>query len=141
MIGGGLGDFAPGEWTDDTAQAVAIAEVAATGLDLRSPEALTAIAQRFADWYADGPADVGIQTAHVLQRAGRTPTGAAMAAAAARFTTAPAGAPATARSCAPDPSPWPTSTTPRRSSRPPWRSARSPTSRTTPARPAPSGAS
>ena len=82
MIGGGLGDFAPGEWTDDTAQAVAIAEVAATGLDLRSPEALTAIAQRFADWYADGPADVGIQTAHVLQRAGRTPTGAAMAAAA-----------------------------------------------------------
>lgn len=84
MIGGGLGDFAPGEWTDDTAQAIAIAEVAATGVDLRSPEALTSIAQRFADWYAGEPADVGIQTAQVLRRAGRTPTGADMAAAARR---------------------------------------------------------
>lgn len=66
MIGGGLGGFARGEWTDDTAQAVAIAEVAATGADLRTPEALTAIAQRFADWYAEGPADVGVQTSAVL---------------------------------------------------------------------------
>lgn len=84
MIGGGLGNFAPGEWTDDTAQAVAIAQVAATGTDLRAPEALTAIAQRFADWYADGPADVGIQTAHVLRLAGPTPTGTDMAQAARR---------------------------------------------------------
>ena len=60
MIGGGLGGFARGEWTDDTAQAVAIADVAATGADLRSEEALDAIAQRFADWYADAPTDVGI---------------------------------------------------------------------------------
>lgn len=82
MIGGGLGDFAPGEWTDDTAQAIAIAEVAATGADLRTPEALTAIAQRFADWFASGPADVGIQTAEVLRLAGRAPTGVGMAAAA-----------------------------------------------------------
>lgn len=74
MIGGGLGGFAPGEWTDDTAQAVAIAEVAATGADLRSGEALTAIARRFADWYAEDPPDVGIQTRHVLSRAGRNPT-------------------------------------------------------------------
>jgi ADP-ribosylglycohydrolase len=74
MIGGGLGGFAPGEWTDDTAQAYAIAEVAATGADLRSDEALTAIAQRFADWYAEGPADVGIQTGSVLSAAGRRPT-------------------------------------------------------------------
>ena len=29
MIGGGLGNFASGEWTDDTSQAVAIARVAA----------------------------------------------------------------------------------------------------------------
>ena len=35
MIGGGLGGFEPGEWTDDTSQAYAIAEVAATGADLR----------------------------------------------------------------------------------------------------------
>lgn len=82
MIGGGLGNFAPGEWTDDTSQAVAIARVAATGVDLRTPEALTQIAQGFADWYAGGPADVGIQTSAVLSRAGRNPTGAEMAKAA-----------------------------------------------------------
>ncbi len=81
MIGGGLGNFAPGEWTDDTAQAVAIARVAADGLDLRTPEALDRIAQGFADWYADGPPDVGIQTSAVLSRAGRHPSGAAMTAA------------------------------------------------------------
>ncbi len=84
MIGGGLGDFAPGEWTDDTAQAVAIAQVAATGADLRAPEALTAVAQRFADWFADGPADVGVQTAAVLRAAGSSPTGRSMAAAGQR---------------------------------------------------------
>lgn len=82
MIGGGLGDFAPGEWTDDTSQAVAIARVAATGADLRTPEALTQIAQGFADWYAGGPADVGIQTSAVLSHAGRHPSGAEMAEAA-----------------------------------------------------------
>lgn len=75
MIGGGLGGFAPGEWTDDTAQTYAVAQVAATGVDLRSDEALTAIAQRFADWYAEGPADVGIQTRAVLSAAGRKPSG------------------------------------------------------------------
>src|SRR4051794_17076574 len=78
MIGGGLGDFAPGEWTDDTSQAVAIARVAATGADLRTPEALTQIARGFADWYAGGPADVGIQTSAVLSRAGRNPRGVEM---------------------------------------------------------------
>lgn len=79
MIGGGLGGFAPGEWTNDTAQACAIAEVAATGADLHRDEALTAIAGRFADWYAAGPADVGIQTRAVLSAAGRAPTRAQMA--------------------------------------------------------------
>lgn len=78
MIGGGLGGFARGEWTDDTAQAIAIAEVAAKGADLRSEEALDAIAQRFADWYADNPPDVGIQTAAVLGAAGRSPSAATM---------------------------------------------------------------
>ena len=82
MIGGGLGDFAPGEWTDDTAQAMAIAVIAADGLDLRTPAALDRIAQGFADWYAGGPADVGVQTSEVLRLAGRRPTGAAMAQAA-----------------------------------------------------------
>ncbi len=37
MTGGGLGNFAPGEWSDDTSMAVAIAEVAATGADLTDP--------------------------------------------------------------------------------------------------------
>lgn len=83
MIGGGLGGFAPGEWTDDTAQALAIARVAATGADLRSDDALDAIATGFAKWYASGPRDVGIQTAEVLRRAGRDATASTMASAAA----------------------------------------------------------
>ena len=82
MVGGGLGGFAPGEWSDDTAQAFAILEVTATGADLRSTAALDAVAQSFADWYAGGPADVGIQTSAVLGRAGRSPTAAELTAAA-----------------------------------------------------------
>ena len=82
MIGGGLGNFAPGEWTDDTSQAVAIAQVAALGPDLRTPEALDAIAQGFMRWFADDPADIGNQTAAVFSRVSRTPSGAEMAAAA-----------------------------------------------------------
>lgn len=39
MIGGGLGPFKPGEWTDDTSMAIVIAQVAATGADLRGEEA------------------------------------------------------------------------------------------------------
>lgn len=71
MRGGGLGGFAPGEWSDDTSMAVAIAEVAATGADLTTPEALDAIAQGFLRWYADEPPDIGIQTRAVLGRAAR----------------------------------------------------------------------
>ena len=41
MTGGG--PWEPGEWTDDTSMAVAIAEVAARGGDLRNEEALDAI--------------------------------------------------------------------------------------------------
>ncbi len=66
MTGGGLGNFAPAEWSDDTSMAAAIAEVAATGADLTSPEALDAIAEGFLRWYAGGPADIGIQTRAVL---------------------------------------------------------------------------
>jgi ADP-ribosyl-[dinitrogen reductase] hydrolase len=47
MLGGGLGHFAPGEWSDDTDMAVCIAQVAATGADLRTPYALDAIADGF----------------------------------------------------------------------------------------------
>ena len=78
MIGGGLGGFAPGEWTDYTAQTYAIARVAATGRDLRETAALDAIARGFADWYAGDPPDVGVHTSNVLGAAGRRPTAATM---------------------------------------------------------------
>ena len=68
MTGGGLGNFAPGEWSDDTSMAVAIAEVAATGADLTTAAALDEIARGFLRWYASGPPDIGIQTAEVLRR-------------------------------------------------------------------------
>jgi ADP-ribosyl-[dinitrogen reductase] hydrolase len=82
MIGGGLGGFAPGEWTDDTSMTWAIADVAASGVDLRTAEELDGIAQRFRDWYESGPADIGINTSAVLSAAGANPTGEAMTGAA-----------------------------------------------------------
>ena len=66
MLGGGLGNFAPGEWSDDTAMATVIAQVASTGADLRSDDALDAIATGFLDWFTSGPPDVGVQTSRVL---------------------------------------------------------------------------
>lgn len=81
MAGGGPFGWAPGEWTDDTAMSVAIAEVAATGASLLTPGALDAVASRWADWARTAP-DVGVQTRAVLSAAGRSPTGAALAAAA-----------------------------------------------------------
>ncbi|MGD9988664.1 ADP-ribosylglycohydrolase family protein [Pseudonocardia sp.] len=74
MLGGGLGGFAPGEWSDDTAMACAVAEVAAGGADLRSEAALDRVAAGFLRWYASGPTDIGVQTRRVLGAAG---TGAA----------------------------------------------------------------
>ncbi|GAA1871832.1 ADP-ribosylglycohydrolase family protein [Myceligenerans crystallogenes] len=78
MIGGGLGDFAPGEWTDDTSQLYAIALVAATGADLRTSGALDDVAAGFLRWYAGNPPDVGIQTSQILAAAAPTPSAAAM---------------------------------------------------------------
>ncbi|MXP24385.1 ADP-ribosylglycohydrolase family protein [Gordonia sp. HNM0687] len=66
MLGGGLGPFAPGEWSDDTSLAMAIALVAATGADLTTDDALDAIAENFLQWFDDGPPDVGVQTRAVL---------------------------------------------------------------------------
>jgi ADP-ribosylglycohydrolase len=64
MIGGGLGGWEPGEWTDDTQLAVCIAKVAAGGvLDV------AAAGEQFLAWYRSGPADVGIQTSTVLSGA------------------------------------------------------------------------
>ncbi|MFT4044652.1 MAG: ADP-ribosylglycohydrolase family protein [Gordonia sp. (in: high G+C Gram-positive bacteria)] len=66
MKGGGLGPFEPGEWSDDTSMAMAIADVVATGADLTSPDALDAIATNFLRWLDDDPRDIGNQTSAVL---------------------------------------------------------------------------
>jgi ADP-ribosyl-[dinitrogen reductase] hydrolase len=66
MLGGGLGGYAPGQWSDDTEMACAIAQVGARGADLRADAALDAIAAGFLRWHADGPADIGVQTRSVL---------------------------------------------------------------------------
>lgn len=80
MVGGGGFGWAPGEWTDDTAMAVAIAEVAATGADLRGQDAQDTIVARWYAWSQDAP-DVGNQTRSVLSAAGRDPGGPTAAAA------------------------------------------------------------
>ncbi len=66
MAGGG--PWEPGEWTDDTAMAIAIAEVAATGSDLRDRATQDAIVTRWREW-SRGAKDVGIQTGSVLRSA------------------------------------------------------------------------
>lgn len=79
MRGGGPAGLAPGEWSDDTAMAVAIAEVVASGADLTTVAGLDAVAERFLAWYDSGPADIGGQTAAVLaatrERVGTGPGG------------------------------------------------------------------
>jgi len=82
MIGGGLGGFEPGEWTDDTAMTWAVADAAARGLDLRTPAGLDVVAAHFREWYDTDPADIGINVRAVLAAAGPHPTAAAMTAAA-----------------------------------------------------------
>ena len=67
MVGGGSFGWGPGEWTDDTSMAIAIAEVAATGADLRDEEALDAVVRRWHEWSQDAN-DVGVQTRSVLSR-------------------------------------------------------------------------
>ncbi|MFE6510347.1 ADP-ribosylglycohydrolase family protein [Nocardioides sp. NPDC057767] len=74
MLGGGLGPFAPGEWTDDTTMAWCILDVAARGLDLRTEEGLTAVGRNFRTWAESEPKDIGNQTARVLDTAGPAPT-------------------------------------------------------------------
>ena len=78
MIGGGLGGIRPGQWSDDTEMALVIAQVAATGADLRSAEALESIAAGFLRWFADDPPDVGVQTSRVLRETARRGGGAAV---------------------------------------------------------------
>ena len=71
MIGGGLGPYAPGEWSDDTQMAVVIARVAA-GQGLRAVDALDAIVAGWVGWLDCGATDVGTQTRQVLDRVTET---------------------------------------------------------------------
>ncbi|MFZ0832511.1 MAG: ADP-ribosylglycohydrolase family protein [Mycobacterium sp.] len=66
MIGGGRGPFRPGEWTDDTAMAIAIAESLAARADLRFQKSLDAIFRRW-QWWARNAQDVDPQTWEVLR--------------------------------------------------------------------------
>ena len=85
MVGGGLGGFAPGEWTDDTTMAWCILDAAASGLDLRTEAGQTRVARNFRDWYESVPADIGVQTRNVLGEVGSAPIGPQMAAVALDF--------------------------------------------------------
>jgi ADP-ribosylglycohydrolase len=68
LLGGGLGNYEPGEWSDDTQMAICVAN-AALDADLSTEDGMDAVAVRFEDWYAGSPADVGIQTSRVLHDA------------------------------------------------------------------------
>ena len=70
MKGGGSMGWMPGEWTDDTSMAIAIAEVTATGADVGTVAARDQIAARWAEW-AEKAKDVGVQTRTVLSAATR----------------------------------------------------------------------
>jgi ADP-ribosylglycohydrolase len=66
MIGGGLGPYEPGEYSDDTQMHACVAQVAALGHGLRSELALDGVAARFMRWYREGASDIGHQTRRVL---------------------------------------------------------------------------
>jgi ADP-ribosyl-[dinitrogen reductase] hydrolase len=83
MKGGGSFGWSPGEWTDDTSMAIAIAELSATGADLRTEKTHDQIAARWAGWAVDAK-DVGAQTSAVLH--------GGLRAAAARGESSPTGA-------------------------------------------------
>lgn len=69
MRGGGLGPYAPGEYSDDTQMQAVIAQVAASGLALDEEPAQRAITEGFIGWLAGGASDVGAQTRQVLSAA------------------------------------------------------------------------
>lgn len=69
MIGGGLGVFDPGEWTDDTTMGIPILEAVAAGEDLLDPAVRDRVAEQWVDW-AREPKDIGVTIGHVLRSAG-----------------------------------------------------------------------
>ena len=61
MIGGGIFDWKPGEWTDDTQMSLSILFSLAN-----RDSSIESIAQSFLDWYNSNPPDIGNQTRSVL---------------------------------------------------------------------------
>lgn len=86
MIGGGLGGFDPGEWTDDTTMAWCVLDVASRERGLLTDDALSEVARNFRRWYDSRPPDIGNQTRAVLRRGGSEPTAARLREAAAEYT-------------------------------------------------------
>lgn len=70
MIGGGLGNFAPGEWTDDTSMAIVIARGLLGSGGRFDAAASDYMIREWAKWAAQAP-DVGNQTRAVLSHAQR----------------------------------------------------------------------
>jgi ADP-ribosyl-[dinitrogen reductase] hydrolase len=66
MIGGGLGHFAPGEWTDDTSMAIVIARALVTSRGALTDAACSEMVREWAAWARTAP-DVGNQTRAVLR--------------------------------------------------------------------------
>lgn len=86
MRGGGQFGWEPGEWTDDTAMAMVLADVASGdpgGADLRTDAALDRVVARWAAW-ARTAKDVGAQTQAVLNAAGTAALGEGLDTPAAR---------------------------------------------------------
>jgi ADP-ribosylglycohydrolase len=79
MAGGGAFGWAAGEWTDDTSMAIAIAEAAASGADLREAHAQDHIVGRWVEWSVSAK-DVGRQTSYVLAHVDGGGAAAALAA-------------------------------------------------------------
>jgi ADP-ribosyl-[dinitrogen reductase] hydrolase len=71
MLGGGLGDFEPGEWSDDTSMSIVVAEIVAQRGETASEAALDEIVLGFVRWLRSGPPDIGLQTSAVLSQVRR----------------------------------------------------------------------
>ena len=73
MLSGTMTGEPAGHWTDDTAMAIAILEVAAKEGSLVTERAVEEVSERFLDWFRSRPLDVGAQIREVLSgaRSGR----------------------------------------------------------------------
>lgn len=92
MGGGASFRTSPGEWSDDTAMAVAVAEAVAVGGDPTGDEFADRVTQRWLDWAASDPPGMGRQTRRVFRAAGGGGAAAMRRAAREYFRAHPGGA-------------------------------------------------